>query len=70
MIKNGSKLFCFLEFWDSGKGVWESRLRRSAGAEFPKISDMSCCEGLGLCAEGGAKPMKCFEKGNTSKFMF
>lgn len=36
-----SKLVCLLGLQDSRKGVWEMRLRRAAGAEFPRVSGMS-----------------------------
>lgn len=50
--------------------MWKLRLRRAGGAEFSKVSDISCCQGLELCAEGGSKPLKCFEKkSNTRKCM-
>lgn len=48
--------------------MWKLRLRRAGGAEFSKVSDISCCQGLEICAEGGSKPLKCFEKGNKKMY--
>ena len=46
MVESNGKLLCLLGLLDSGKGVWGTRLKRVTRAEFPRISDMSCRQGL------------------------
>ena len=35
MTESNGKLFCLLGLQDSGKGVWEMRLKRVSRTEFP-----------------------------------